>query len=250
MIFRQLFEPGTSTYTYVIGSQKTGQAVLIDPVVETFQRDLDVLAELNLQLAYTLETHIHADHLTAALKLRALMGSRIAVPALAGVECADVQIEEDQPFKVGSILINPIYTPGHTDHHFCYGFDMGGVGAVLTGDCLLIEGCGRTDFQGGNSEQLYQSVTQKLFTLPGETLVYPAHDYNGRRVSSIAQEISRNSRLGEGNDLKSFEKIMSSLDLPYPKQIDLAVPANMLCGQCPDDVPEGMQRLCDMAIQG
>lgn len=250
MIFRQLFEPGTSTFTYLIGCKDTGKAVLVDPVVETFQRDLDVLAELDLKLAFTLETHIHADHLTAALKLRALVDSRIAVPALAGVECADVEVREGLPFDVGSVIIEPMFTPGHTDHHHCYLFDFGGASAVLTGDSLMIDGCGRTDFQGGSSRQLYDSIKQKLFTLPGDTLVYPGHDYKGSYVSSIAQERTRNPRLADDIGESEFISIMDKLNLPYPKQIDLAVPANMLCGQCPEYVPEGMQRLCDTSIQG
>lgn len=250
MIFRQLFESESSTYTYVLGCERTRQAVLVDPVLETFDRDLDELRALDLTLAYTLDTHIHADHLTGALKLKSVAGSKIAVPAATGITCADELVGEDAPLTVGDVTLKPLFTPGHTDHHHCYLADFGPARAVMTGDCLLIDGCGRTDFQSGSSTDLYRSVHSKLFTLPADTLVYPGHDYKGRAVSTIAQERTRNPRLKDGTDLDAFIKIMDDLDLPYPKKIDLAVPANELCGQCPDDVPDGMRKLCDVSVQG
>lgn len=250
VLFRQLFEPQSSTYTYLIACADTGQAVLVDPVLETFDRDLKIVRELGLTLAYTLDSHIHADHLTSALKLKSVAGSQIALPAAAGVACADVLVREENPFTVGNLKLKALFTPGHTDHHHCYVVDDGPWQAVLTGDCLLIDGCGRTDFQSGSSTQLYASVREKLFSLPDDTLVYPGHDYKGRCVSSIAQERGRNPRLKDGTDLDAFIKIMDELDLPYPKKIDLAIPANMLCGQCPADAPEGMERLCDVSVQG
>ena len=250
MIFRQLFEPTSSTYTYLIGCEDTRQAVLVDPVLETFSRDLDVLKDLGLTLAYTLDTHIHADHLTSALKLSSITGAKIAMPSTANVGCADVQVSEETPLTIGSFTLTPLFTPGHTDHHLSYLFDTGATQAVMTGDALLIDGCGRTDFQGGSSADLYRSIHNKLFTLPGETLVYPGHDYKGCAVSSIAQERTRNPRLKDGTDEKTFIQIMADLDLPFPKKLGLAVPANVLCGQCPDTVPDEMDKLCEIAVQG
>lgn len=250
MVFRQLFEPQSSTYTYLIGCSDTRQAVLVDPVLETFARDLDLLQELGLELAYTLDTHIHADHLTSALKLQALTGAKIAVPSKTDIGCADVLVSEDAPLNVGALTLRPLFTPGHTDHHLSYLLDLGAGQMVMTGDCLLIDGCGRTDFQGGSSAVLYKSVHSKLFTLPDDTLVYPGHDYKGRSVSSIRQERTRNPRLKDGTGEAEFVKIMAALGLPYPQKMDLAVPANMLCGQCPDNVPEELDKLCEIAVQG
>jgi glyoxylase-like metal-dependent hydrolase (beta-lactamase superfamily II) len=250
LLFHQLFEPQSSTYTYLLGCTHTGKALLVDPVLETFSRDLDLIRDLNLELALALDTHIHADHLTSALKLRAITGCQIAVPQAANVACADVHVTEQAPVNVGRIQLKPLFTPGHTDHHHCYGIETEGTGAVLTGDCLLIDGCGRTDFQGGSSQDLYRSIQSKLFTLPADTLVYPGHDYQGRRISTIGQERTRNPRLKDGTDAETFDKIMDELNLPYPQKMDLAVPANMLCGQCPDDLPTDMERLCDITQQG
>jgi glyoxylase-like metal-dependent hydrolase (beta-lactamase superfamily II) len=240
MIFRQLFEPLSSTYTYLLGCEETGQAVLVDPVVNAMDRDLGVVGELGLRLVLTVDTHIHADHVTAALHLRERVGSRIAAPAFDRLPCTDVAIEEGRPVQVGSIVLHGLHTPGHTDGHFAYRL----ADRVLTGDALLIDGCGRTDFQNGDTDTLYRSVTQKLFTLPEDTLVYPGHDYQGRRVSSIAQEAKRNPRLGGGRSLQEFRDIMASLKLAYPKFIDYAVPGNRRCGVCPTGVPEELQKYC------
>lgn len=250
MLFKQLFEPASCTYTYLIGCEETRQAALIDPVLETVDRDLEALRGLGLSLGATIETHIHADHLTSALKLRALTGARICMPSGADVACADVQVSEQHAVSVGALSLKPLFTPGHTDHHLSYLLHGSGWEAVMTGDCLLIDGCGRTDFQGGDSAQLFRSVRDRLFTLPEDTLVYPGHDYQGRRVSSIGQERSRNPRLGEDKNLDAFVGIMTDLDLPYPKKIDLAVPANLACGRCPDTVPDDMKRMCETDPQG
>lgn len=240
MIFRQLFEPLSSTYTYLLGCEDTGQAVLIDPVINSMDRDLEALQALQLRLAFTLDTHIHADHITAALELKKRVGSRIAAPAIDRLPCVDEPIEEGRPFQVGSVRLDGLHTPGHTDGHFAY---LGG-GRVFTGDALLIDGCGRTNFQNGDAETLYRSVTGKLFTLADEVLVYPAHDYAGRRVSSVAQERARNPRLGAGKTLEEFKRIMAELKLPYPKFIDHAVPGNRRCGVCPQDLPEALKGYC------
>ena len=241
MIFRQLSEPISNTYTYLLGCETTGQALLIDPVVNSIDRDLEVLQALGLRLAYTLDTHIHADHITAARHLRQRVASKIAAPAIDGLPCVDVGILEGQPFELGSIRIDPLHTPGHTDGHFSYRCGE----RLFSGDALLIDGCGRTDFQDGDAGVLYQSVTEKLFALPDEVLVYPAHDYQDRRVSSIGQEKRRNPRLGHGRTLDEFKAIMAGLNLPYPKFIDFAVPGNRLCGECPDNLPEQMREYCD-----
>lgn len=236
MIFRQLFEPESSTFTYLVACSETRDAVLVDPVVETCERDLAVLAELGLKLAYTLDTHIHADHITAACRMRALSGCKVAYPAADALACADVHVSEERPLAVGKMLLQPVFTPGHTDTHHAYLVDEGGTPAIFTGDALLIDGCGRTDFQNGDADALYRSVRERIFTLPPETLVYPAHDYNGRRVSSVAQEAARNPRLGQDVTLEQFRAIMAGLDLPYPRKIDVAVPANRECGGCPDEL--------------
>jgi sulfur dioxygenase len=241
MIFRQLFEPLSSTYTYLLGCEETGQAILIDPVIVTIERDLAEVKRVGLTLTYSLDTHIHADHITAALELKKLVGSKIAAPAFDRLPCADVGVEEGTPFRVGGISLQPLHTPGHTDGHFAYLLGD----RVFTGDALLIEGCGRTDFQNGDAEALYKSVTEKLFSLPEDCLVYPAHDYKDRRISSIAQEKKRNPRLGGERSLEEFKTIMSNLNLPYPKFIDYAVPGNKHCGVSPSALPHELEKYCE-----
>jgi glyoxylase-like metal-dependent hydrolase (beta-lactamase superfamily II) len=240
MIFRQLFEPLSSTYTYLLGCEETGKAALIDPVIVAIERDLAEIHRLGLTLAYTLDTHIHADHITAALELKKRAGSQIAAPAYDRLACADIGMEEGNLFQVGGITLRPLHTPGHTDGHFAYLLDD----RVFTGDALLIEGCGRTDFQNGDADAMYRSVRYKLFSLPEDVLVYPAHDYKNRRVSSIAQEKERNPRLGGERTLQEFKNIMANLNLPYPQFIDYAVPGNKLCGVCPCDLPENLEKYC------
>ena len=245
MIFKQLYEPLSSTYTYLLGDPDSGLAILIDPVIAAMDRDLAEVHRLGLTLAYTVDTHIHADHITAALEMKRAVGSKIAAPAYDQLPCADVGIEEGKPLRVGSIVLHPLHTPGHTDGHFAYLFDE----RVFTGDALLIDGCGRTDFQNGDADALYRSVNNKLFTLPDETLVYPAHDYNERFVSSIAQEKRRNPRLGQGKTIEEFKDIMRNLNLPYPKFIDYAVPGNRRCGVCPSHLPEDLAKYCEQMTE-
>ena len=249
MIFRQLFEPISSTYTYLLGCEQSGQALLIDPVLPMWQRDLALLNELGLKLAYTLDTHIHADHVTAALRLKRETGSQIACSAVDGLPCTDVALREGVPLQMGSVWIDPLFTPGHTDGHLAF---LAGE-RVFTGDALLIDGCGRTDFQNGNAQDLFHSVREKLFTLPDDTLVYPGHDYHERRVSNIAQEKTRNPRLGGDKSLAEFIEIMANLNLAYPKFIDYAVPSNRACGVCAQEIPEDLQQYCDQmtdSVQG
>ena len=241
MIFRQLFEPVSSTYTYLLGCEETGQALLVDPVLPAWERDLAALNALSLKLVYTVETHVHADHITAALRLKRETGSRIAYPGRSGAPCADLAIEDGHELRLGGIALEPLFTPGHTDDHFSYLVD----GRVLTGDALLIDGCGRTDFQNGDAATLYRSVRGRLFTLPDDTLVYPAHDYQQRRVSTVAQERSRNPRLGGDRTLAEFAVIMRELELPYPKFIDYAVPGNRQCGVCPLGIADDLKQYCE-----
>jgi len=226
-IFYQLFEHESSTYTYLIGDRQTREAILIDPVIETIERDLKLLEEEGLKLCYTLDTHIHADHVTAAASIRKRTGSKAAVSHHSKVLCADVLMKENDELKFGSLSIRAIETPGHTDSCMSYVFED----RVFTGDALLIRGCGRTDFQQGSSEKLYHSVTQKLFKLPPFTKVYPAHDYKGQTSSTIEMEMKWNPRLGGGKTLAEFSKIMSDLKLAPPQKIEKALPFNMRCGE-------------------
>ncbi len=233
MLFRQLFEPQSSAYTYLVACDETREAVLIDPVLESAERDLQMLADLGLALRYTVETHIHADHVTGASRLRAATGCRCAVPKKSGARHVDVEVSEGETIAFGILALQPLYTPGHTDDHHSYLLDVPGAARLFTGDALLIDGCGRTDFQNGDAATLYRSVHDKLFALPNDTLVYPGHDYQQRHVSCIAQERERNPRLGGGKTLDEFIAIMGALNLPRPAKMDLAVPANRACGQVP-----------------
>ncbi len=245
MLFKQLFESDSSTYTYLLSCPDTGVTALIDPVLDTVDRDLALLQQLGLKLDYTIDTHVHADHLTGALRLRELSGSRIAYPAMVEAVCVDIGLREKEPFHLGNLVIQPLFSPGHTDHHHAYLVDNHTHKMLFSGDALLIDACGRTDFQSGDARTLYRSIHDKFFTLPDETLVYPCHDYEGRYVSTIAQEKTRNPRLGQDKTLEEFVAIMESMDLPYPRKIDFAVPGNEGCGFCPETVPEEYRRpLC------
>jgi sulfur dioxygenase len=226
MLFRQLFDPETSTYTYLIADPQTREAVLVDPVLEQVDRDLKLLTELDLTLRYCLETHIHADHVTGTGILRERTGCLGIVPMGAEAVCADRHIKDGEVVMVGAVTIQAIATPGHTDSHMSYWVNGD---RILTGDSLLIRGCGRTDFQSGDAGQLYDFVTQRLFTLSDDTLVYPGHDYRGHRVSTIAEEKRYNPRF-VGHDRDRFIALMGSLNLPNPKKIAEAVPANERCG--------------------
>ncbi|MDP2311980.1 MAG: MBL fold metallo-hydrolase [Pseudomonadota bacterium] len=227
MIFRQLFESASSTYTYLLADPVTRRALLIDPVVEEVETYAALLADLGLTLEYTLETHVHADHVTAGAALRERFGSRTVVHRDGGAACADVPVKHGDHIRVGAIELEVRETPGHTNGCVAY------VGAdrVFTGDTLLIGGCGRTDFQQGDAGRLYDSVHSELLSLPPDTLVYPAHDYKGRSVSTIKEETATNARLGGGTSREAFMAIMANLKLAYPKQIDRAVPANQHCGR-------------------
>ncbi len=233
MLFRQLFDRDSCTYTYLLADEATGQAVLIDPVRELVERDEQVLRELGLTLVYTLETHVHADHVTSSGLLRQHLGARSAVSASGGANCADLQLGHGDFVRFGSCALEVRSTPGHTDG--CVAFVDHENRRVFTGDTLLIRGCGRTDFQQGSAAKLYNSVHEQLFSLGDDYLVYPGHDYKGRTVTTIGEERVHNPRLGGGRSLEQFASIMQNLKLAYPKKIDLAVPANQKCGFLPED---------------
>lgn len=227
MLFRQLYDHESSTYTYLIADTSTREAVLVDSVLEQVERDLKLLQELNLTLRYSLETHIHADHITGTDKLRDRTGCQGVVPINAQANCADRFIQDGETIKLGEVEIKAIATPGHTDSHMAYLINQD---RVLTGDALLIRGCGRTDFQNGNAAALYDSVTKRLFTLADDILVYPAHDYHGQTVSTIGEEKQWNPRFKQ-HDCQDFIELMNNLDLSYPRKMMEAVPANQSCGQ-------------------
>ncbi len=224
--FYQLFESESSTYTYILGDRSTREAVIIDPVLETVERDLELISELDLKLKYILETHIHADHITGAGEIRRRTKSKVALSEHSGVDCADIFLRDGQVLTLGEMPLKVIATPGHTDSCISFLFQ----GMVFSGDALLIRGCGRTDFQQGSAEKLFHSVREKLFTLPPLTSIYPGHDYRGRTVSSIAEERAHNSRLGLDKSIDDFKAIMAGLKLEPPKKIKESVPANLVCG--------------------
>tara|TARA_Y100001934_G_scaffold36215_1_gene41566 strand:+ start:516 stop:1235 length:720 start_codon:yes stop_codon:yes gene_type:complete len=229
MFFRQLFDRVSCTYSYLLADGETKEALLIDPVLEEYQRDVNLIEELGLSLKYTLETHIHADHITGAGKLRERFGCKIVVSPQAQADCADVLAEDGTLIYFGQNHLQVIATPGHTSS--CISLLSDDASRVFTGDTLLIRGCGRTDFQQGSSTTLYKSVHEKLFTLDDATLVYPGHDYKGRTVSSIAEERRFNPRLGGDRTLDEFINLMNNLNLPQPQKIGIAVTANQQCGR-------------------
>lgn len=227
MIFQQFFEKQSSTYTYLIACEQSREAVLIDPVVSEIEKYAEVLQSQNLVLSYSLDTHVHADHVTAANSLRSKFGCKTVIHRHSGVACADIYITDRSAIRIGQILIEARYTPGHTRACTSYVTE----GMVFTGDALLIDGCGRTDFQEGDAATLYDSIHQQIFTLPDETVIYPGHDYRGRFSTTVQHERLHNSRLGQGRSKAEFIDIMANLNLPYPKKIDVALPANQACGQ-------------------
>ena len=222
----QLFDAESSTFTYILAAQDGNEAVIIDPVDRHCERDLAHLARLGLKLAYVLETHAHADHVTSAGRLRELTGARAAVPSGCGIAPAEVQLDDGDTVRFGTVEeIRVLHTPGHTAGSVSFLWR----GNVISGDTLLIDGCGRTDFQSGSSESLYDSVTGKLFALDDHVRVWPGHDYKGQSVSTIGWERRHNARLA-GRSREDFIALMDKLDLPRPKLIDIAVPANRQLG--------------------
>ena len=224
--FRQLLDQDTWTFTYLLWDLDNREGIIIDPVREQFERDLCLVGELGVRMVYALDTHVHADHVTSLGMLREEMGLQTAVGEPSGVPCADIMLNDGYTLGFGRHTLTALATPGHTDA--CTSFKVENM--VFTGDALLIRGCGRTDFQQGDPEMLYRSITQKLYALPDETLVYPGHDYNGKSVSTIGEEKQYNPRIPATQTESDFAELMNSLNLPRPKHIDEAVPANMGCG--------------------
>lgn len=237
MLFRQLFDRESSTYTYILADEETREAVIIDPVRDQLDRDLQILEELEVELAWVLETHIHADHVTSSGLLRDRLGARTAVSRRGGADCATMQVTHGDRITFGRHEIEVRATPGHTSG--CVTYVAHDVGKAFTGDALLIRGCGRTDFQEGDSETLYDSVHGQIFSLPDRFELYPAHDYKGRTVTTVAEEKRFNPRLGGGRTKAEFVEIMENLNLSYPKKIDVAVPANRQCGLLGQDAEGG-----------
>jgi glyoxylase-like metal-dependent hydrolase (beta-lactamase superfamily II)/rhodanese-related sulfurtransferase len=229
MIFRQLFDSESWTYTYLLADPETGDAILIDTVFEKHLRDLALLRELSLTLRYTADTHLHADHVTGAWLMRNATGSQIAVARAAQVEGADVYLEDGDVLAAGSTTLVARSTPGHTDG--CMTFVLEDRSMAFTGDALLIRGAGRTDFQMGDSQQLFRSVRERIFSLPDDCTLYPGHDYNGRTSTTVAEERAHNPRLGDGMREEDFVGYMENLGLPHPKKMKAAVPANLKCGR-------------------
>ena len=229
LIFRQLFDPQSSTYTYLVGDSASRAAVLIDPVFEQVRRDAALVDELGLKLLATLETHVHADHVTGASLLKQRTGSNIMVSKTGGALGADRYLVQDDVIAFGSRRLLVRATPGHTSGCVTYVLDDSSM--AFTGDCLLIRGSGRTDFQDGDPAAMYRSVREQIFALPADCLLYPAHDYRGLTVTSVAEERRFNPRLGGDIAMGDFTGYMKNLRLAHPKLLDVAVPANLHCGR-------------------
>ena len=225
----QLFDPDSSTYTYLLFDETSREALIIDPVDTQLERDLAVLRQYGLKLLWAVETHAHADHITSAGLLAEHTGARTAAPAGCGIRTAALQLPDGAELPFGAQTLKAIATPGHTAGSMSYYWQCGGQRHVFTGDTLLINGCGRTDFQSGSAEALWHSITGRLFTLPADTTVWPGHDYHGHKHSSIGHEQAHNPRLA-GKTQQEFIAIMDGLNLPKPRRMDEAVPANLSSG--------------------
>lgn len=233
MILRQLFDHETYTYTYLLGCDRTGEAALIDPVVGNIEQYTQLMQELGLSLKAALDTHVHADHITALGKLRELTKCETWVGNKGDVDCADNGLEDGGLVMIGDIDISVIYTPGHTNDSYSFHVSADGNGLLFSGDTLFIRGTGRTDFQHGDAGQLYDSLHEKLMLLPDHTIVCPGHDYKGNTVSTVGEERAHNPRL-QIKQRDEFITFMANLDLPNPKYMDVAVPANLACGKTKD----------------
>ena len=222
MVFEQLFDTKSSTYTYIISSGKGREALIIDPVIEHTDEYIKVLKNLELKLVKVIDTHIHADHITGLNELNKRTNCTRIMGEKSKSEVVDVRLKDNEKIKIESIELKAIYTPGHTDCSYSYLMND----RVFTGDTLLINGTGRTDFQNGSSYDAYDSLFNKLLKLPEKTLVYPAHDYNGKKYSTIENEKNNNPRL-QVSSKEQYAEIMNNLNLANPKMMDIAVPANV-----------------------
>lgn len=236
MLIRQIFDSTSSTYTYLVADQRQGKALLIDPVLEKTDSYLQLLNELNLTLEYALDTHVHADHITALGKLRELTQCKTVTSKASGVSCSDIHVVDNDSIICGETKLDVLTTPGHTSDSVCF-YLNGKQGVLFSGDTLLIRGTGRTDFQNGSSSDLYHSLFDKLLKLPDSTIIYPGHDYKGWTQSTIREEKQYNPRLQVAN-IDAFIEIMDNLNLPNPKMMDIAVPANKQCGSKPANEQE------------
>ncbi len=232
MIFRQLFDIDSSTYTYLLGCEDTGEAIVIDSVFEQHARDSALIRELGLKVRYALDTHVHADHVTGAWLMSQTPGAQSVISKQAGVTGADVSVSDGDVLAFGNCSVTVRATPGHTGG--CLTYVTRDRDMAFTGDCLLIRGAGRTDFQAGNAHQMWQSIQQQIFTLPDGCLLYPGHDYSGRTVSTVKEERAFNPRIGGDALEEDIVGYMDNLALPHPRLIDIAVPANLRGGR-PED---------------
>lgn len=230
MILQQFFDPESSTHTYLLASGRGREAVLIDPVKERAAEYLAAIAALDLKLVKAIDTHTHADHITALGDLRSATGCVTVMGAYTKAECVSMQVHEGDVLDIDGVRLQAVYTPGHTDESFSFVLDPAQPKGVFTGDVLLIGGTGRTDFQGGDPRKSWDSIVNKLFRLPDEVIVYPGHDYKGRLASTIGAEKRDNPRLA-GKTEAEYIAIMNALNLPNPRLMDVAVPANLACGR-------------------
>ena len=230
MIFRQFFDADSSTYTYLLASSPGREALIIDPVKEQAAQYLAVIHDLDLKLVKAIDTHTHADHITALGALRNATGCVTVMGEFTKAECVSMQVREGEMLNVDGIQLQALYTPGHTDESFSFVLHPRQPQAVFTGDVLLIRSSGRTDFQGGDPHRSWDSIVNKLFKLPDDTTLYPAHDYKGWMCSSIGEEKRHNPRLA-GKTEADYVDFMRTLQLPNPKMMDIAVPANLACGR-------------------
>ncbi len=243
MIFRQMFDSVSSTYTYLVASRRGGEALIIDPVLDKVERYLQLLEELDLKLIKALDTHVHADHITGLGALRDRTRCITVMGEQSGVDVVSMRVSDGDKVEIESLALKALYTPGHTDDSYSFLMDD----RVFTGDTLLIRGTGRTDFQNGDPVAQYHSIFGKLLKLPHETLVYPAHDYKGDTVSTIGEEKAYNPRL-QVESVEQYVEIMNNLNLPNPKMMDVAVPANLKVGLSQDELEaRGWSLNCDEA---
>ena len=229
LIFRQLFDQDSYTYTYLLGDSNSREAVIIDTVYEQSTRDCSLINELELQLLHVIDTHCHADHVTGAWLMKYQLDAKISISRHAGVEGADNVLVDGDHIKFGSRYLQVRETPGHTSG--CVTYVLDDETMAFTGDALLVRGCGRTDFQHGSPSTLYKSIKTQILTLPNSTKIYPAHDYGGVTVTSVAEEKQFNPRVGGQSNQKDFVLYMNNLGLPHPGKIDVALPANLNCGR-------------------
>ena len=230
MIFRQFYDAASGTFTYLLASRAGGEALILDPVREQLAQYLQAIQELDLRLVHAIDTHTHADHITALGDLRDATGCATIMGERSRAECVSRRVHDGELLELDGVVLQAVYTPGHTDESFSFVLRPDAPAAVFTGDVLLIRSTGRTDFQGGNAEHSWDSIVERLFSLPDDTLLYPAHDYKGWTASSIGEEKRHNPRIA-GKTKAEYVEIMHNLNLPNPRLMDIAIPANLACGQ-------------------